>query len=175
LAQVANRLHVATIHSKDKSLLPGNDSDKPLALGRNGNGKSSREAGDFRQDAHESNDIWLWRRLSKGIFGLEPKQIAPVAKNHFRLEGKLLNQDGAKLSPGPGLTNDKRARRPDVHDVIVGERFGENARAECSMSSHIDAPEENDESHSEHFSTGSRRPSQTAEAKPRRRAARHPL
>src|ERR1017187_1128777 len=57
LAEIADRPHVATVHSKDESVFRGNNSHEPLPAWRKCEGNISRAPARSRQDAHESNDI----------------------------------------------------------------------------------------------------------------------
>ena len=57
LAEIADRFHVATIHSKDETVLRCDYSHEPLPPWRKRASNISRAAAVSGQDAHESNDI----------------------------------------------------------------------------------------------------------------------
>ena len=57
LAKIADRFHVTTVHSEDKSALVCDNSQEPLPFRWNCDWNGSPNAAGFRQDAHESNDI----------------------------------------------------------------------------------------------------------------------
>jgi len=88
-AEITDRLHVATVHSVDESLLRGDHSYEPLSLGRKCNRQTSPEASASRQDAHESNNIGLGRFMAKRILDHQTEKLATVAEDNFRLEWKL--------------------------------------------------------------------------------------
>src|ERR1700732_1387791 len=57
LPKIADRFHVATVHSEDESLFRRNNSHEPLPAWRKCAWNGSQAAVGFRQDAHESNNI----------------------------------------------------------------------------------------------------------------------
>src|SRR4051812_881701 len=57
LAQVADRLHVTTVHPEHEWSIRGHHPHQPLAVGRKYDWKRRSDAAGFRQDAHESNNI----------------------------------------------------------------------------------------------------------------------
>jgi hypothetical protein len=57
LSKIADRFHVATVHSEDESLFRRDNSHEPLPAWRKCAWNGSQAAVGFRQDAHESNNI----------------------------------------------------------------------------------------------------------------------
>src|SRR5208282_1070160 len=149
LPKIADRFHVATVHSEDESLFRRNNSHEPLSAWRKRAWNGSQAAVGFREDAHESNNIGAWRLGCKGIFHLHADKVATVAEHHFRLEWQLPEQFSTELCSKSGFSNDEGACRTDIHDTIVAQFFGEDARTKRPVSANIDSSEENNESHSE--------------------------
>ena len=141
LPKIADRFHVATVHSEDKSLFP-------FPARRQCAWNGSQAAAGFRQDAHESNHIGAWRFGCKRIFHLHADKIATVAEHHFRLEWQLPEKCSTKLGSKSGFSNDEGACRADIHDTIIAQLFGEDARTKRPVSANIYSSEENNESHS---------------------------
>src|ERR1041385_138086 len=57
LAKIADGFHVTTVEPEDESLLRGDHTQEPFAVRGKCDGKRTPEAGGFRQDADEANDI----------------------------------------------------------------------------------------------------------------------
>jgi len=118
-AKISNRLHVATIHSVDESLLRGDHSYEPLSVGRKCDRQASPEASGSRQNAHESNDIGAWRFTSKRILEHQTEKIATVAEDNFRLEWKLPLQFGTEFCARSRLPDDERSSCAYVDDIVI--------------------------------------------------------
>ncbi len=78
---------------------------------------------------------------------LQTEEIAAVAEHDFRFEWQLPEQFGTELRSRSRLANDKRARGTHVHDIIAAQFFCKDAWAKRPVPANIDAPEENNESH----------------------------
>src|SRR5439155_937286 len=63
---------------------------------------------------------------------------------------QLPAQLGKELCAQPRFANDKRACGAHVHGIIEAQFFGEHARTKSPVSSNIDTPEENNQSHAAH-------------------------
>ena len=79
---------------------------------------------------------------------MQADKIASVAEHNFRFEWQLPEQFGTELCSRSGFPNDKRACSTHIHDTIVAHFSGEDAWVKRPVSANIDAPEENNESHS---------------------------
>ena len=55
--EIADGLHVPTVHAKDESAFGRENSHEPLPVGRECDWEGRAEASGSRQDAHKSNDI----------------------------------------------------------------------------------------------------------------------
>jgi len=155
LAKIADRFHVATVHSEDESVFRRDNSHEPLPAWGKCAWNGSQAAAGFRQDAHESNNIGTCRLGPKRIFHLQADKIATVAEHNFRFEWQLPEQFSTELCSRSGFPNDKRACCTHIHDTVVAQFSCEDAWAKRSVSANIDAPEENDERHSEIIEKGS--------------------
>ena len=138
---------MTTVHSEDETVFLRDNSHEPLPAWRKCDWKGSPDAAGFRQDAYESNGIRARRLSSKRILRLQADKIAAVAEHDVRFEGQLPEQLSSERCPRPRLANDKGARRTHIHDIMVAQFSGEDARAKRSVSANIDASEEDDESH----------------------------
>src|SRR6185312_3756886 len=62
------------------------------------------------------------RRLrSKRIVRLRAHKVTAIAQHRFRFEGQLPQQCPTESYSGSRLSNDKRARGPYIHNVIVAQ------------------------------------------------------
>src|SRR5687768_15199399 len=57
LAKIADRFHVATVHSEDESVSPRDNSQEPLPAWRKCDWNGGPDPAGFGQDAYESNSI----------------------------------------------------------------------------------------------------------------------
>src|SRR5437773_7141358 len=148
LVKVANRLHVTTVHAEDKSASRSDNSDQPFPARWKCDREESPDAVGSWQDGHESNHFRARRLRSERILDLQADQIATVADQDFRLKWQLPAQFSHELCARSRFPNDKRARRPHIHDIMVTQLARENAWPKGLVSANIDTSAENDESHS---------------------------
>ncbi len=97
LTKIADRFHVATVHSEDESVFRRDNSHEPLPARRKRAWNGSQAAVGFRQDAHESNNIRARGLGPKRIFHLQADKIATVAEHNFRFEWQLPEQFSPEL------------------------------------------------------------------------------
>jgi len=118
-AKIPDRLHVATVHSVDKSLLRGDHSYQPLSVGRKCNRQASPQACASRQDAHESNNIGLGQFIAKWILDHQTEKIATVAEDYFRLEWEFALQFGTEFCSRSRFPDDECSRGAHVDDIVI--------------------------------------------------------
>ena len=70
-----------------------------------------------------------------------------AAEHNFRFEWQLPEQFSTELCWRSGLPNNKCPCRTHIYDTIVAQLSCKDAWAKRPVSANIDAPEENDESH----------------------------
>ena len=72
---------------------------------------------------------------------------AAVAESDCCFKRQLPAQFGKELCAQTRFANDKRACGAHVHGIVDAQFFGEHARTKSPVSSNVDTPEENDQSH----------------------------
>src|SRR5207248_8209268 len=147
LTEIADRFHVPAVHSVHEAISRAHDSHEPLPAFGKSNRKRNAAASGRRQDAHKRNDIcgkWLG---SKWIAALQSNEITAVAIRDRCFKRQLAAQFGKKLRARPGFANDKRAGGAHVCCTVGGQFPGERARTKSPVSSNVDTPEEDDQSH----------------------------
>lgn len=82
-----------------------------------------------------------------GMIGFEAEQVAAAADYDVRVERQLAEQRGAEFCAGARFADDESAGGADVHDVEFAELLGEQRGAESSVTAHVNAAKEDDESH----------------------------
>jgi len=149
LAEVANRLHVAAIQSKDKSAPKRENSNVPLPAGRNCHWKLNSAVVGFRQDANEADNVRARGPSFERIVHLQVHKIAAWAEHNVRFEWQLTDQFCLELCSRPRFSDHKRARGPHVHNIVGAEFFDEHAWAKRPVAANVNAAKENNKSHSD--------------------------
>lgn len=70
-----------------------------------------------------------------------------VAERNFRFEWQFANQCSVEFCPQARLANHKSTCGTYIHNIVGAQLFREGAWSKCPVSAHIDASQENDESH----------------------------
>jgi len=83
----------------------------------------------------------------KRVRRFQAQKVAPVAQHHVSFKGQLGKQSCPEFCSRLWLADDKGARCAYVHDIVFAQLLCENAGAKCSVSANIDAPKEDNESH----------------------------
>src|ERR1700690_2555603 len=150
LAEIANCFHAAAVHPIHETVLRANDSHKPLPTFGKSNRKRNSAASSLRQDAYKLNNICARWLSSKRIVHFQSNQITALAESDGCFKRQLPAQLGKELCAQPRFANDKRACGAHVHGIVDAQFFGEHARTKSPVSSYVDTPEENDQSHAAH-------------------------
>jgi hypothetical protein len=104
----------------------------------------------LRQDAYKLNNVCARWLSSKRIGHFQSNQIAAVAEGDCCFKRQLPAQLGKELCAQPRFANDKRACGAHIHGIVDAQFFGKQARTKSPVSSNVDTPEENDQSHAAH-------------------------
>jgi hypothetical protein len=135
------------VYYEHQAMPRADDSYKPILTARKRERKGNLALTGFRQNAHKLNNILVEGLSSKRILPFQSDQILGVAACHYRFKRQLPTQLDKKLSARTGFSDDQCSCRADIHDIIGGQVSGEHAGAKSPVSSHVDSPEENKQSH----------------------------
>lgn len=139
------------ILSENKLVARADHPQVPLAFRRQSERQLDRQArpqaGGFRQNADESNNIGTYALGSERIVRLQAEKIPAVAEHNLRLKRQLFEEAGPETRAHARSTNNKRARRTNIHDIVSAQFSREQTGAECSVSTNIDAAKKDDKSH----------------------------
>ncbi len=149
LPEVADRFHVTTVHTEDKSISHCEDSQKPLPVAWKCDRYGRPNAAILGQDAHESNNVRSYRLGPERILRLQADEITAIAEHKFRFERQLPEHFRAQLRSRSRLSNDQCACGADVDDIVSAQFPREDTWAKRPVSADIDPSQENNESHTE--------------------------
>jgi len=148
LAEIADRFHVAAVHSEHKLPFARSHPHQPLSFGGKRDWERRPDTPGFRQDAHEPGNIRRWWLASKRVLLLQPHKVAAFTENNSRFKWQLAKQGSTELRSGSRFTNNEGPRSTHVHDIIAAQLSRKDAWAKRPVSANIDTPKEDNKGHS---------------------------
>jgi hypothetical protein len=138
LAQIPDRLHVASIHAEDKSFLTGDHAHEPFAVRGKPERNCRRAPPGFRQDAHEANHVGVRLLGSEGVFFLQLQQITAVTQRDFRCEWQFPTQFSAEFRARSRSLDDQGAGGAHVHSIEAAQFPGKDTGAKPPVPADVD-------------------------------------
>ena len=118
-SQIADDLHVSSVHAEHKSVIRREDSEQPGASRRQAHRDRWCHTGRSGKNADEPNDVRPHGLSRERILGNQPADVAAVADDGLGVERKVARELGSNLQSRGWLTNDEGASRADIDGVEV--------------------------------------------------------
>src|SRR5262245_43371723 len=146
-AEIADRLHVATVLTDDEPAIAREDSQQPLALRWKRERQLWLKARHSRENTDEANDVRTAWLAAEPVLSEQSVDPAARANHDGGFEWQPSCQLNAQSPLRDRLPDDEGTRRADVDGVQMLQLFREPGRPEGSVPANVDAAQKNDVAH----------------------------